>query len=435
MASAAVAQTPAQKLEELMKGYAAHGPFNGAVLVARHDSILLQQAYGEQDLATDKMLTNNSIFMIGSITKQFTSTVILQLEEEGKLKTSDKLSKYFTKAALKPGDSITIEQLLSHTAGLFNYTNDTAILGSGVNKPHTQSQIMALFSQKPLQFAPGTGWEYSNSGYFLLGMVIEKITGKSYEWNIRRRIFEPLGMSQSGFDFTRLASADKAVGYLGKLGKKGTPAPIMDSSITFAAGAIYSTTGDLYKWARAVMAGKLLSAASWKKAFTPVRNNYGYGWGIIAEPPGGVAHSGGVHGFNSSIYLVPEQQLAVIQLSNVNTGIEAEITKETLALLNDKPYQVPTERKSIALDSAQLKEYEGIYEMMPGIRFTVAQVSGNLMAQLTNQPAIEIYASEKDHFFYKVVKAEIQFKRNAAGKVDQLVLFQNGREIPCKKLP
>src|SRR6186997_2017452 len=233
----------ADKLDALINAYAKMYKFNGAALVAKNGVILLNKGYGYRD-AENKVANNEqTIFQLGSVTKQFTSAVILKLQEEKKLSVSDKLSKYFP--GYPKGDSITIEHLLTHTSGIYNYTNDGDFMTTEVTKPASREKMMALFTNKPLDFSPGTSWNYSNSGYSLLGYIIEAVTKKPYYQAVRKYIFTPLHMTHSGFDFTHLKKKEKATGYFSLQGKNATPAPIVDSTVAFSAGAIYSTVGDL----------------------------------------------------------------------------------------------------------------------------------------------------------------------------------------------
>src|SRR6187455_1847958 len=199
------------KLDTLMSAYAKLHKFNGAALVAKNGIILLNKGFGYRN-ATEKVTNNEqTIFQLGSVTKQFTSAVILKLQEEKKLSVSDKLSKYFP--GYPKGDSITIEQLLTHTSGIFNYTNNGTFMENEVTKSASREKIMALFKDKPLDFSPGTGWNYSNSAYSLLGYIIEDVTKMPYEQVVRKYIFTPLQMTHSGFDFTHLKINEKATGY------------------------------------------------------------------------------------------------------------------------------------------------------------------------------------------------------------------------------
>src|SRR6187401_2060050 len=264
------------KLDALINAYAKLHKFNGAALVAKNGVILLNKGYGYRNAENKVPNNEQTIFQLGSVTKQFTSAVILKLQEEKKLSVSDKLSKYFPD--YPKGDSITIEHLLTHTSGMYNYTNDANFMSNEVTNPASREKIMALFKDKPLDFSPGTGWNYSNSGYSLLGYIIEAVTKKPYYQAVRKYIFTPLHMTHSGFDFTHLKKKEKATGYFSLEGKNPAIAPIVDSSVSFSAGAIYSTVGDLYLWHKALQKNTVLSKAQQEKAYTPVKNKYGYGW-------------------------------------------------------------------------------------------------------------------------------------------------------------
>ncbi|MCW3093655.1 MAG: beta-lactamase, partial [Ferruginibacter sp.] len=205
------AQSLPAKLDTLISAYAKLHKFNGSVLVEKGGTVLLDKGYGYRNAAEKTYNDKQSIFQLGSITKQFTSAIILKLEAEGKLSVKDKLSKYFPQ--FPKADSISIEQLLTHTAGIYNYTNNRDFMNNEVTRPANREKIMALFKDKPLDFSPGTGWNYSNSGYSLLGYIIEAVTKKPYEQVVRSYIFTPLQMTHSGFDFTNLKSRDKTKGY------------------------------------------------------------------------------------------------------------------------------------------------------------------------------------------------------------------------------
>src|SRR6187551_1611091 len=211
------------KLDALINAYAKMYKFNGSALVAKNGVILLNKGYGYRNAADKIANTEQTVFQLGSITKQFTSAIILKLQQEKKLSVSDKLSKYFP--GYPKGDSITIEHLLTHTSGIFNYTSDGNFMANEVAKSTDREKIMALFKDRPLDFSPGTGWNYSNSGYSLLGYIIEAVTKKTYYQAVRKYIFTPLHMTHSGFDFTHLKSNEKATGYFSLDGKKPAIAP------------------------------------------------------------------------------------------------------------------------------------------------------------------------------------------------------------------
>lgn len=427
-----VAQSSEQKLDELLSIYTKMEKFNGSVLVARNGELLLDKGYGWQDITSGTANTVRSQFQVGSVTKQFTTAVIMKLQEQGKLKTTDKLSKFFP--GYPKGDSITIEHLMTHTSGIYSYTNNEDFMKNEVTKYHQRDEMMALFKDKPLEFSPGKDWSYSNSGFVLLGYIIEKVTGKPYEKNVREIIFQPTGMNASGFDFTHLKGADKAIGYLSYSGKTSPLAPIVDSTASYSAGAIYSTTHDLYKWTQAVMAQKIISAASWKSSFTPKLNNYAYGWGVDSlEGQPAMQHSGGIHGFNSNLVILPEQKISIILLSNVNTPILGEITNQIAAVVLGKPYKLPSEKTVIEVPEKTLLEYVGEYALTPNFILTATVENGKLFVQATNQSKFEVFCEKPDFFFLKVVEAQLEFKRDATGKVDQVILHQGGKDQPAKK--
>ncbi|MCW3116985.1 MAG: beta-lactamase [Chitinophagaceae bacterium] len=426
-------QPAGEKLDLLVTAYAKQYHFNGSVLVAKNGTILLNKGYGYRN-AGEKVLNNEqTIFQLGSITKQFTSAIILKLQEEKKLSVQDKLSKYFPD--YPKGDSISIEQLLLHISGIYSYTNDKNFMTSEVTKPANREKMMALFKDKPLDFSPGTGWNYSNSGYALLGYIIENVTKKPYEQAVHNYIFNPLQMTHSGFDFVHLKSKEKAKGYF-KLNDKDTAAaPVVDSSVSYSAGAIYSTTGDLYKWHQALENYTILSKAQQDKAYTPVKNNYGYGWGIDSiEGKRRVGHGGGIHGFTTNIARVPEDDICIVLLSNASDGSLQDITKSIFAILYNKEYEVPKERIAIKVPEETLKQYEGEYEIRPELRVIISIKDGELLASPTGQSPDILYAEKEDFFFVKTEDIQVEFKRNEKKEIDRFILYQGGAKITCKKI-
>jgi CubicO group peptidase (beta-lactamase class C family) len=407
--------------------------FNGSALVAKNGVILLNKGYGYRN-ATDKVANNEqTIFQLGSVTKQFTSAVILKLQEEKKLSVSDKLSKYFP--GYPKGDSITIEQLLTHTSGIYNYTNDGKFMANEVTKSANREMMMALFKDKPLDFSPGSSWSYSNSGYSLLGYIIEAVTKKPYEQAVRKYIFTPLKMTHSGFDFTHLKSNEKAIGYFKLNDKEKVEAPIVDSSVSFSAGAIYSTIGDLYLWHKALQKNSILSREQQEKAYTPVKNRYGYGWSIDSiEGKRRVSHGGGIHGFITTIARVPEDDICIVLLSNASNTTVGEISKSIFAILYGKEYELPKERTEIKLPEEKLKEYVGEYELNKDLHVVISLKEGALVAIPTGQKTEILYAEKEDLLFVKSQDIQLEFTRNEKKEIDGFILHQGGAKIPCKKI-
>ncbi|HEY2348859.1 MAG TPA: serine hydrolase [Puia sp.] len=423
-------QVTTAKLDSFLTLKTKEDAFNGTVLVAEKGKIILEKGYGFSNKKENLLNTANTLYQIGSITKQFTSAIILQLVATNKMTLQDKLSKYIPK--YPKGDSITVEYLLTHTAGVYNYTNDADFMRDHSEHPITRDSLLSLFEYKPLDFSPGTKWNYSNSGYILLGMIIEKVTGKSYFRVVRENIFEPLGMSHSGFDFTHLKNADKATGYGADL---TAPVGIVDSSVSFAAGAIYTSVGDLYKWDRALYTDQIVNQALLQKAFTAYQSNYGYGWGVSdAYGKKTVQHGGGITGFLSYILRVPEDQLCIIVLSNVASNNPSKISNDINGMFNGKTPDVPAKRNEIVVDTQTLKKYVGEYELAPSFHIYITLENGHLFEQATGQGKNALFAEKDSFFFLKVVDAQLEFVAGPDGRTDHLVLHQNGQKKEGKKL-
>src|SRR5690242_10060937 len=427
------AQNETAQIDSLLNAYNHLSKFNGSALVAKNGTILLNKGFGYRNAETRVLNDANSIYQLGSVTKQFTSAIILKLQAEKKLSVTDQLSKYFPD--YPKGDSITIKQLLTHTSGIYNYTNDENFMKNEITKPKTREQMMALFENKPLDFSPGTSWSYSNSGYSLLGYIIEKVTNTSYEQAVRDYIFSPLKMTNSGFDFTHLKNFDKTIGYLVLNARDTVRAPIVDSTVSFSAGAIYSTTGDLYRWSHTLENNTILSASQQNEAYTPVKNNYGYGWQIDSiDGKRRVAHGGGIPGYITIISRVPADEVTIILLSNASNETIGAICNSIYAILYNQKYELPKERKAVSLDESTMKQYEGEYEIRPGLNVTIYAKDTVLIATPTGQSDKTLFAEKKDSFFEKEEDVQLEFTRNDQNEINGFVLYQAGREMRCKKI-
>ena len=298
-----------KKLDKFLAYVTKAGKFNGSVLVAQKGQIILQKGYGWKNFSAHTLNDTNSIFPIGSLTKPFTAMVILKLQEEGKLSVNDKLSMYVPEQ--KDANKITIQNLLDHTSGIYDFSHDIPEDDSALlSHPISKQKVLDVFIHRPLKFKPGTQFSYCNSDYFLLGIIIEKLIGVPYEQTVHQLIFKPLGMHHSGFDFINLKDSSKTIGYKTFETDKHIPAIQWDSTLARAAGAIYSTTGDLYKWAGAIANRKILNQSSWNQAFTPQLEHYGDGWWIDTLYGNKyVYHSGGLMGFMSSFRYYPDEDV------------------------------------------------------------------------------------------------------------------------------
>jgi len=374
-------------------------------------------------------------FRLGSLTKQFTATLVLLLQQDGRLKIDDPVSKYLPESP-KTWEKITLANLLGHTSGIPNFTN-LKEFGVWRMSPHDLKEELAFFSDKPLEFEPGSKFEYSNSNYEVLGAVIEKVSGKSYGEMLQERIFEPLGMKESGLDTDELVLAKRAEGY--RPGKKGLEVARSESmTVPWAAGSIYSTTGDLLKWEHGLFGGKVLSEASLTRMTTAGKGDYGLG--VFMSQKDGVkvvSHSGGIEGFSTWMAYVPEKKIAVVVLSNVNGAAPDAMGSQLLDVALGRPVVLASERKAVAISKEELAKFAEVCELVPNVMLTTAVAGDGLTVQLTGQDALSLmYLGVQDghpRFFQKQVGAELEFVPDASGAMTTVVLHQGGHDTTCKR--
>jgi CubicO group peptidase (beta-lactamase class C family) len=352
-ATNAFGQQNVQKIDGLMKQYYDYGQFNGSILVAEKGKIIYEKGFGMANMEWAIPNQPDTKFRIASVTKQFTAALVLQLVEEGKIKLDGKISDYLTDYRKDTGGKVTIHQLLNHTSGIPDYTKRPKFSAEISRNPYSVADFVKNFASGDLEFEPGSKYSYSNSGYSLLGAIIEKVTGKTYATVLTERIFKRLGMTNSGYDNHSPLLEKRASGYQ-KTPDGFVNAAYLDMSIPYAAGSIYSTVEDLFKWDQALYEDKILSADSKKLMFTPGLGNYGYGIRISDQPIGKtdqkikiIGHGGAINGFNSLITRAVEKRQTVIILDNVNLGQHhGKITNSIISILNGQPVEPP--KKSIA---------------------------------------------------------------------------------------
>jgi CubicO group peptidase (beta-lactamase class C family) len=426
-----VAQDPTPRMQQVIQSYVTNKSFMGSVLVAKDGKLLINQGYGYADLEWDDPNTPDTKFRLGSLTKQFTGASILLLEERGKLKIEDPVSKYLPDSPAA-WEKITIYNLLTHTSGIPNFTGFPDYRTTEW-KDTTPAELVARFRDKPLEFEPGTKFNYSNSGYILLGYLLEKISGQSYGDFLQQNIFTPLGMEDSGIDSNAAILPKRAQGY--------SPSPkgiqhtgYISMTIPFSAGAIYSTTGDLLKWEQGLFGGKVISEASLKKMTTPFKDNYAFGL-FIGDSSGHkmISHAGGIEGFNTSLHYYPDDKLTVVVLANLN-GDTGAIANNLGKLALGLPVTLPSERKEVSVSPSVLAEYAGTYAMTPTVNNVVTVEDGHLMTKLGDQPKLQLYAESDSKFFLKAVDAEVEFFRDpTTHAVTHLTIYQGGGSHEGKK--
>lgn len=406
-----------KKLDSLFRFYEKEYLFNGSVLVAKKGQLLLNKGYGLMNVAKKQPNTPQGIFQIYSITKTFTSTVILRLIEDGKLSLSDPLSKFYP--GFPKGDSITIEHLLTHTSGLYDYTRGNTM------PDQSEKSFIEFESKQSLDFPVGTGWNYTNSGYYFLGYITQKITGTTYEQAVSDYIFKPLEMQQSGFAFKNLVSPLKTTGYEILNPKIAKPSIIYDPPGPFAAGGIYSTVEDLYKYYNGLKDGLLLKPETLKKAYTAYLNNYGYGW-IIAKmlDKETVGHSGAGAGYRSNFIQVPSDDISIILLGNSEQDLNT-ITNGIMKIINGAKFQIPTPK---TLSRESLSKYTGAYEVVKGFVIYVSLANGKLTAQPSGQPKDILYPESDNKFYSMTLEDYIRFTK------DTLIFSRNGIITKAKRI-
>lgn len=370
--------------------------------------------------------TTKTKFRLGSITKQFTATAIMMLAQQGKLAVDDPLGKHLDPT---PGawSGVTLHHLLCHTSGIPNFTS-LPDYAQTIRLATTPAQIIARFKDMPLEFTPGEKFAYSNSGYVVLGAVIEKASGKPYEQFLKEAIFEPLGMRDTGYDHHDQVLANRASGYDKRDGRLQNAA-FIDMSLPFAAGGLYSTIEDLRRWDRALRSDSLLSAAAVAKMFTPVQDDYGYGWQMETRCERRlVKHGGGINGFSTYMIHIPDMQSLVVVLSNVASHRPGRMAHDLVSILLQQPYKLPRTRQAIELGPAAYDGLLGIYRLGPSFRIRIAREGGHLYSAVSDKSKDELFAESHTEFFYKAVDAQITFIRDGKGRAHRLVLHQDGRD-------
>ena len=362
----------ASKIDELMKTYAGYRQFNGAVLVAEGGKVVFKKGYGMANMEWNIPVETDTKFRLGSLTKQFTSMLVLQLVQEGKIKLDAHITDYLPDYRKDTGSRVTIHQLLNHTSGIPSYTDAPNFFNEVSRDPYSVSDFVKKYASGDLAFEPGSQFAYNNSGYFLLGAIIERVTGKSYEQVLKERILDPLGMKNTGYDHFDTILPKRAAGY------EKTPtgyvnAPYLDMSLPYAAGSIYSTVEDLYLWDQALYTDKLLSPQLKELMYKPGLRNYAYGWNVMKAPLGPAGepvdifqHTGGINGFNTIIVRVPSTRGLIVLLNNTGGTKLNEIARNIASIIYDKPYRAPL--RDIAETMAATITEKGVEEAVKQYR-------------------------------------------------------------------
>ncbi len=422
--NAAQSQSLTEKIDALIAQQYKPDEPGIVVRVQKDGKTLFEKAYGMADLELGVKLQPDHILRLGSITKQFTAVAVLMLVQEGKVSLSDDLTKYLSDYPTG-GRKITVTQLLNHTSGIKSYT-DMDDFTEIWRKDMTLTELIDHFKNEPFDFEPGEKWEYNNSAYIIAGAVIEKASGMSYADFIEKRIFQPLGMTDSYYDVSDRVIPRRIRGY-GRGEAEGTfsNAPYLSMTLPYAAGSLMSTVADMGKWDEALYTEKLVKKDLLKLAWTPTKLNngsmthYGYGWGLNQmDGHQFVYHSGGINGFVTNGIRVPDAHLYVISLSNNNVNdpvnLTYQIAQTVLGIANEQ-------LKPIEITDKQLADYVGVYELdSPDKWRHITLESNQLYSQRSGSERFKVFAYGKDRFYFEDHPTRLLFERNKAGKVTTL---------------
>jgi len=399
-----------------------------AILVARGEQVLYRGARGMASLELGVPLSSDQAFRIGSVTKQFAAAALLKLIDEGRARLDDPLSKYLP--AYPQGDKVTLLQLLNHTSGIKSYTGIPGYMANPVRRELTTVQLIDEFKNQPADFSPGEAWRYNNSGYVLVGAVIEAITGKTWHQYVDAALLAPNQLARTGYPGETRVIKGMASGY----GADPAQGVILDNMISMtqphAAGAFVSTVDDLWRWNRLLHGGKLLSAASYARMVTPEGKAAAssYGFGISSQQLRGQTlyqHGGGINGFVSSLAYLPQTQTSVVLLRNsTGPGVNLDLLSRKLGAFAIG-HKYP-ELQPIAMSAAQLKAFEGVYALDDKQTRMLAVQDGRLMSTRGGGRPVALLPVGPDEFAFEMSVARFKAQRDGAGKVVALTLYQDG---------
>ncbi|RPI71150.1 MAG: class A beta-lactamase-related serine hydrolase, partial [Ignavibacteriales bacterium] len=383
-------QDKSEKINDLLNKYYEYGLFSGTALVAEDGEIIFSKGYGFANIEWEVPNTPDTKFRIGSISKQFTAVIIMQLVEKGKVKLDGKITDYLPEYRKDTGDRVTIHHLLTHTSGIPSYTSIPHVWPDSLRNHYEKEYFIKHFHSEDLEFEPGSKYNYNNTGYYLLAAIAEEVTGKDFGKLLKERIFDPAGLENTGSEDDENMVKRKASGYL-KFGNTFVNDLYMYMPNTMGAGHIYSTVEDLLKWDQILFTDKILSEKSKEKMFTPFLSNYGYGWGISwlklsdTDSIKSIAHSGGINGFNTNFARFVNKKQTVILFNNTGGAPLSTITTEIAKILNGHEFKYPKKPVTDIL-IAKIEE-EGVNEAASFVK--------------------KLYEEEKDNYNYQFSEQQI----------------------------
>ena len=417
------------QLDEYLSAHAKNKDFSGSVIVANQDKVIFSNSYGLSDYENDVSNTINTKFRLGSLSKPFTSLAIMILQERGRLNIEDPISQYIPD--YPRGKQIKIRHLLTHTSGIPNYTAfyDHKFFMKHRRSPH---EIIETFKDKDLLFDPGSRFEYSNSGYVLLGYIIERVAGKSYAEYIRESIFDPLNMQDSDYDRSFALVKGRARGYI-QAGTDFENADFVDMSVPYSAGGLYSSVMDLMKFSRAILQKRIVLDKTWKQIFTSYYptgySHYGLGWFIdkIYDKKR-ISHPGAIQGFSAHLAIFPEDNFIIALLCNIEFAPLEQISRGIIGILLKKNIRIPPLKKTEKIAIEDFESYTGLYQVSDELSIEVFSEGKRLYVEPSGQPRFQILHRGKENYGPRMGNWYITFIRDEAGKVTGLILHVNGEK-------
>ena len=424
-----------KRIDSLVKSYISDDGSGIAIIVKKEGNILYHKAFGKANVELGVDMQPSHVFRIGSVTKQFTACAILKLAEENKLTLQDDIHKYLPDYPTQ-NHKITIEHLLTHTSGIKSYTDLPEWTEEVRRKDFEPLDLIKTFQRDELDFPPGEKFKYNNTGYFILGYIIEKASGMSYPDYIKETFFKPLKMMNSYYGSSTQIIPNRASGYQKNADGKLQNANYLSMTQPYSAGSLLSTVEDLAKWNEAVFSYKVVSKESLKKAHTPYKLNngnetgYGYGWGIgTSLNKKTIQHGGGINGFLTQSTYFPEEDLHIAIFSNCLCFSPAELINPVASFT----LGIPLGRKEVKLSVDKLKKLTGEYQLSPTFSINITLEENQLMAQATGQQKIPVFAEAELLFFLKVVDAQLEFIEEGK-KITGLYLHQGGMKQKANKI-
>ena len=389
-----------QRVDSLVAAALARPVAAISVAVIKGRDTLVMKGYGLADIENDVAATPQTVYRIGSITKQFTSAAVMQLVEAGTISLDDDITKYVPNAPTH-GRHVLVRHLLNHTSGIPSYTDVGPSFGRVIRLDLPHDSLVATVAHDSLLFEPGTHFYYNNTGYFLLGMLLEKVTGKPYGTYLAERLFTPLGMTSTTYCGTRQIIKHRAQGYDVARGQL-VNTDFLSMELPFAAGSLCSTVGDLAKWTAALNAGRVVSAASYHQMTTPVRlpsgRSMNYGFGLTADTLGShrmIQHGGGINGFITFLTYFPDDTLTVAVLANTSPAPSDAVALNIARVVLGMPLVGgPTPPKDLPTTAELRAKLVGAYALTQpdGTKRTIRIVdeAGVLKAQAEGQPSARL---------------------------------------------